>query len=219
MNDLLMSSSYRASTWRIYEHVREELDRGEPEAAWERWRQERRLLWQTHPYSPVPEELRSTWAGQPLWEYDSRYAWTFDLEATAPLEGSQDSAATQPVQGSRAAWGQMHLVTTLDTPFGELQLAWHQGYGGGFFLGLRDATNGHSTYGGGRYVLDGPKGAYLGTDNEGRLRVDLNFAYQPTCARSPRWNCPMPLGPRWEHAVEAGEQLEDPVWLSPHSSS
>ena len=36
------------------------------------------------------------------------------------------------------------------------------GYTGGLFLPFRDATNGHSTYGAGRYLLDTAKSADLG---------------------------------------------------------
>jgi len=48
-----------------------------------------------------------------------------------------------------------------------------------------------TSYGGGRYVLDTTKGADLGGDAEA-LVVDLNFAYQPSCAYDEAWACPLP---------------------------
>ena len=67
-----------------------------------------------------------------------------------------------------------------------------RGYTGGLFLPLGDATNGVETYGAGRYLLDGAKSADLGGDAAaGTLVVDLNFAFQPSCAFDPQWACPL----------------------------
>ena len=49
-----------------------------------------------------------------------------------------------------------------------------------------DATAGEETYGAGRYLLDTVKGADLGT-RDGRLVLDFNFAYNPSCSYDPRW--------------------------------
>ena len=60
-------------------------------------------------------------------------------------------------------------------------------------------------YGGGRYLLDTVKGADLGGDG-GRLVVDLNFAYAPSCAYDPAWACPLaPPGNRVDAEVPVGE--------------
>ncbi len=89
----------------------------------------------------------------------------------------------------------------------ELDLYWLDAYGGGLFVPFADATSGDETYGAGRYVLDTIKGADLGTDR-GRLVLDLNFAYQPSCSYDGRWTCPLaPPANRLEQAVRAGERL------------
>ena len=50
------------------------------------------------------------------------------------------------------------------------------------------------------------KGADLG-GRDGRLVVDLNFAYPPSCTYDPLWSCPLaPEGNRVTASVEAGEQ-------------
>ena len=42
----------------------------------------------------------------------------------------------------------------------------------------------------------------------GRLVVDFNFAYNPSCAYSPAWTCPLaPPGNRLATAIEAGEKI------------
>jgi len=49
------------------------------------------------------------------------------------------------------------------------------------------------------------KGADLGW-NGGRLVLDLNFAYNPSCAYDPRWACPLaPPGNRLAVSVRGGE--------------
>ena len=90
-----------------------------------------------------------------------------------------------------------------------LDLFWMAGYAGGLFLPFRDATNGRETYGAGRYLLDGAKSADLGGDAAaGRLVLDFNFAFQPSCAFDPRWACPLaPPENRLDIAIEAGERL------------
>lgn len=78
-------------------------------------------------------------------------------------------------------------------------------YGGGIFLPLRDGLAGTpgGTYGGGRYLLDTAKGAHLGEGGKaGSLVIDLNFAYNPSCAYDETWSCPLP-GP--------GNTLQEPL--------
>ncbi len=69
-----------------------------------------------------------------------------------------------------------------------------------------DATSGAETYGAGRYLLDTVKGADLGTE-DGRLVLDFNLAYNPSCSYDPRWACPLtPPANRLSVTVRAGEQ-------------
>jgi uncharacterized protein len=67
-------------------------------------------------------------------------------------------------------------------------------------LFFRDATTGHESYAVGRYVDAQPLG-------EDRYALDFNRAYNPVCAFSPLYNCPIP--PRENVlpiAVRAGER-------------
>ncbi len=99
-------------------------------------------------------------------------------------------------------------VGRVDLPgLGSLDVWWLDSYGGGIFLPLRDAGAGESTYGGGRYILDTVKGADLGGSRD-TLVVDLNFAYQPSCAYASDWVCPLPgPGNRLDARVDVGELL------------
>ena len=66
---------------------------------------------------------------------------------------------------------------------------------------FRDATSGHETYGGGRY-LDlpvAPMGHYV---------LDFNRAYHPYCVYSEAYSCPLPPAENtMALAVRAGERL------------
>jgi uncharacterized protein (DUF1684 family) len=98
---------------------------------------------------------------------------------------------------------------------GELAVWWLGSYGGGVWLPVRDRAA--STYGGGRYVFDTVKGADLGGDldpatGRGTLVVDLNFAYNPSCAYDEAWACPLaPPGNVSSAEVPVGELLPGAV--------
>ena len=75
------------------------------------------------------------------------------------------------------------------------------------FLSFTDDTSGAGTYAAGRYLLDTVKGADLGERN-GKLVLDFNFAFNPSCSYDPHWVCPLaPPGNRLPAAIRAGERL------------
>ena len=98
----------------------------------------------------------------------------------------------------------------------ELVVYWIDVYGGGLFLPFRDITCPAESYGGGRYLFDSVKGSdflrleatpetmgYAG----GRILLDFNYAYNPSCAYDPRWTCPLaPNENRLPVAIRAGER-------------
>ncbi len=70
------------------------------------------------------------------------------------------------------------------------------------FLPFKDLTNGEATYGGGRY-LDFRQGDI----RDGILSLDFNKCYNPWCAFSDGFNCPIPpAANHLEIAIEAGER-------------
>ena len=72
---------------------------------------------------------------------------------------------------------------------------------GGYTLVFADATSGNETYGGGRFLgVDGP-------DEQGRVVLDFNYAYNPPCVWTPYATCPLPTRDnRLDIRVEAGEK-------------
>ncbi|MQA34766.1 DUF1684 domain-containing protein [Modestobacter roseus] len=178
----------------------------DPEAGWHAWRAGRDALFADHPDSPLPVTARAGFAGLPFADYDP--ALRFDVPVDTDVEPVRLGVPTTDEGG--VVLRRIGRVILGDV--GRLDVWWLAGYGGGLFLPLRDASAGNSTYGGGRYLLDTVKGADLGS-TDGRLVVDLNFAYHPSCTFDPAWTCPLaPEGNRVDAEVLAGEQLPPGGW-------
>ncbi len=62
-----------------------------------------------------------------------------------------------------------------------------EGYETSLFLPFTDETNGNTTYGGGRYI-----DLELSDIQDGKVEIDFNKAYNPYCAYSKYYNCPIP---------------------------
>ncbi|MDG4824302.1 DUF1684 domain-containing protein [Asanoa sp. WMMD1127] len=158
-------------------------------------------LFATHPQSPIPPAERPSFSGLPYF---------------APNPAAVVEAAVRPASGGEridtgGPDGVVHYrrVGVADTPWGPLTLWWIEAYGGGLFLPFRDGTCGPHSYGGGRYLTDTVKGTFgrgvtlLGPD---RVRLDFNYAYNPSCAYDDRWACPLaPEENRVAAPIEAGE--------------
>lgn len=180
-----------------------------PDRAWDTWRTERERLYREHPQSPVPTAEREEFRAL-HWPYDDRLRFEVRVEAAPAPARALAPLALPNSGGEDLAFDRVGTVTLpLSGGDATLGLFWMRGYAGGLFLPLGDATNGAETYGAGRYLLDTAKGADLGGDpRAGTLVVDLNFAFQPSCAFDPRWACPLaPPENRVAARVEAGERL------------
>ncbi|MBL6633205.1 MAG: DUF1684 domain-containing protein [Thermoleophilia bacterium] len=164
------------------------------------WRMERDEVFRSHPQSPVPEGRRAGFGGMGFFPYDP----TWRLEAVVE-PAAADAGKTPSAPDARFRQVGMAVAERDGMPI-RLPLLWLDSYGGGLFLPFRDATNGRETYGGGRYLLDQAKGADLGVTTTGRLILDFNYAYHPSCAHDPRWTCPLASpGSVIDMLVRAGE--------------
>jgi uncharacterized protein len=174
-----------------------------PAEAWQDWRRERDDLLRRHAQSPLEPAQRAAFDGLAYFAYDARMRFLVDLAAPGDTRlesmtaGADGTIMLEPMARTHG------LAPTLG---GELTLYWIGGYGGGVFLPFRDATSGRTSYAGGRYLLDTIKGADLGWIG-GRVVLDFNFAYNPSCAYSDRWVCPLPPPANTlPGAVAAGER-------------
>lgn len=174
-----------------------------PEQTWLRWRQTRDHLFGQHPQTALDAEQVQRFQGLTYFDYNP--AWRFEAEIDTdvvheiiPIETDRDGT----VRAYR--FGRVHLNVG-DAPV-SLSCFWLLGYGGGVYLPFRDATNGTETYGGGRYLLDTIKHADLGQTVDGKLILDFNYAYNPSCAYNSQWSCPLAPPENWlTIPVPAGE--------------
>jgi uncharacterized protein len=174
----------------------------EPESGWQLWRDTRDELFRSHPQSPLPAERRGSFEGIEYWPYDTSARVLAELEDVEAPPHAVATSGTEEILFRPFARASFELRGAPLT----LEVSWLTAYGGGVFLSFRDATSGQESYGGGRYVLDTVKGADLG-EADGKLVIDFNFAYNPSCAYDPDWVCPLaPPANRLAVAVKAGER-------------
>jgi uncharacterized protein (DUF1684 family) len=158
----------------------------------------RDLMFAHHPDSPLSAADRAGFGGLRYAEYDPRLRWELPVLPTGPAHWETETGTDGVVGFDR--------IGRLELPgLGSLDAWWLSGYGGGLFVPVRDTGPGRRSYGGGRYLLDTVKGADLGGSGE-YLVIDLNFAYNPSCAYEASWACPLPpAGNVLPTVVEAGE--------------
>jgi uncharacterized protein (DUF1684 family) len=196
--DALALLDWRREVAALYAAVRASDD---PAAAHAEWRMRRDRLFAESPVTALLPEDRAGFRGLDVAPYDP--AWRFEavLEAADPARLEVETGTDGVVPFERVG------VVTLPQ-VGRLDVWALRSYGGGLFVPVKDASAGRpgGTYGGGRYLLDTVKGADLG-GHDGRLVLDLNFAYNPSCAYDPEWACPLaPTGNVLPVAVPVGER-------------
>lgn len=200
-SDQLDLLDWKRRIFGVYAAAREAPD---PRAGWTRWRTVRDELFASHPQSPIPPAERPRFSGLPFFDYEPEARVMAEV---VPAEPEHYEIATSGLEEGSYGFTRFAVARLeLSGERVELELYWLDGYGGGLFLPFRDATCGAETYGAGRYLLDSVKGADLGTE-DGRLVLDFNFAYNPSCAYDPRWVCPLAPPPnRLAVPIRAGER-------------
>jgi uncharacterized protein (DUF1684 family) len=172
-----------------------------------RFRRGRDQLFHTHPQSPIELDEREGFRGLHYFDHDPAYRVNARFE---PGDGSELVIDTGGEDGAVRYRRAGRLVFTLAGEQCALTVLSLVQYAGGLFVPFRDGTSGRETYGGGRYLFDTAK------DTDGLVLeikpgspdvvLDFNYAYNASCAYSPRWACP--LAPPENHlsvAVRAGE--------------
>ena len=186
----------------LYRAVREA---STPEAGWRLWRAGRDELFRAHAQSPLPADARVGFGGLSYFVYDPGMRVAASVEPAPHAQVAIGASIGSPVAFERFA----RTRFMLDGDELTLDLFWLDAYGGGLFVPFGDATSGSETYGAGRYLLDTVKGADLGAD-DGRLVLDFNVAYNPACAYSDHYNCPIPPKEnRLTAKIPAGESWRD----------
>ena len=149
--------------------------------------------------SPLTADQRTAFTG--LKYYPENPA----LRLTLPIEPHADQAIVTMQTSTGSAreyvkYGQFSFEVN-----GEVAtlLVYQDPDGDYFFLPFVDATAPAETYGAGRYLDIEP-------NRDGTFTIDFNYAYNPYCAYTDKWSCPIP--PRENRVpvrIEAGEKKYD----------
>jgi uncharacterized protein (DUF1684 family) len=192
---------WKRRVFELYASIRADPDH---ERARRAWRSTRDLLFRSHPQSPLPAARRESFEALPYFAYDPSQRVLADV-ISAERE-TREIATSGEAPYSFTRFGQARFAVAGEER--TLDLYWLDGYGGGVFLSFADQTSGRETYGACRYLLDTVKGADLG-EEDGRLVLDFNFAYNPSCSYDPQWVCPLaPPGNRLPVPIRAGERYD-----------
>lgn len=219
---------YRRRVARLYRQREEAYRRGDDEQETLRaFRVGRDALFATHPQSALTAEERASFHGLRYFPYAPELRVEATLTPLASTPRADDAEAEEDAQIEASGPHAMRFERaarvnfTIDETPAELTIYWIDVYGGGLFLAFRDATCPDESYGGGRYLLDTVKGSDFirldghdadGPDDRmgyggGRIMLDFNYAYNPSCAYNPRWVCPLaPRENRLPMAIRAGER-------------
>ncbi len=166
------------------------------------FRQEIDRLMRDPTYSPLEDADRRDFTGLRYYEPNDDLAFEVAVErlpADEPL--IQMGTSTGDTQTFRR-WGRFTFV--VDGEEATLTI-FSDRHGHEFFVPFRDATNGDETYGAGRYLDDNRPGLTpLGGD---RFAIDFNYAYNPYCAYTEAFSCPLPPRENWVKVpIRAGEK-------------
>lgn len=165
-------------------------------------------LFRSHPSSAIEPEERGSFSGLRYFDHDPSYRVHARVE---PGDGTELVIETGGEDGAVRYRRVGRLAFTLEGQECGLTVLSLVQYAGGLFVPFRDRTSGQETYGGGRYLFDTAKdtdGLVLEVSpGASEVVLDFNYAYNASCAYSPRWACP--LAPPENHlpvAVRAGEK-------------
>jgi len=185
---IILIYSFRGSNTFNFEKYKVELSQ---------YREERNRFMQFNQDSPLPEEGKADFDGLNYFPADSSFRIVANLNSIDdPKTISLNMTNGAPEKYKEIGYAKFTHANKVAN-----LLVMKSVESGDLFLPFWDATNGVSTYGGGRY-LD-PE---MLSNN--KILLDFNFAYNPFCAFAESYACPIPpLQNKIPFAVEAGEKI------------
>ena len=155
-----------------------------------------------HPQSPIPPEHRDDFEGLAYFDPDPDYRVSTRVRVYGnpdPIE--LDVTAGQPIRYLRP------FIFEFELRDERIQMAGYQQEQQDdrtIFIPFRDKTTGQQTYDRGRYMEMEPD---RDLENGDVVTLDFNLAYNPFCAYSETFACPLPPEENWlDVAVPAGER-------------
>lgn len=147
--------------------------------------------------SPIDAGDRDRFAGLAYFEPDPAYVVTGQVEPPV----NTDELLMPTSTGDQVTYERFGRVRfDVDGNTAELTLFSLEGEDD-LFVPFRDATSGSETYGAGRY-LEVPR------PDHDHIVLDFNYAYNPYCAYSEAYSCPLPPLENWlKVPIRAGERV------------
>jgi uncharacterized protein (DUF1684 family) len=157
---------------------------------------------QNHPQSPLDPQQRKAFEGLDYFDDDEDFVFEVDVTRLSDDEPELSIPTSTGDTQIYRRWGT--FAFEVDGQKAELTILSDPG-GTDFFMPFKDTTNGTETYGAGRYLDNHRPGLRrLGAT---RFEIDFNFAYNPYCAYSPYFSCPLPPVENWlKLPIRAGEK-------------
>ena len=157
---------------------------------------------QFHPQSPIEEKQRANFRGLAYFDHNS------DLDLVVEVERFPESEPAIEMETSTGDRRTFRRYGSFDFDVGGERgrlTIYRDAEAGDYFLPFRDATSGNETYGAGRYLDNHRPG--LKPLAGGKFEIDFNYAYNPYCAYSPCFSCPLPPRENWlKVPIHAGEK-------------
>lgn len=141
-----------------------------------------------------------------FYDADENYNCHCDFQLTPetkPFELSTYSGKTKPFRQYGIATCMINSKKTKVHLYTNLRVQAMPGYKDHLFLPFKDHTSGEDTYGGGRYI-----DLKTGDIQNGKVMIDFNKCYNPWCAYSDGYNCPIPpIENHFDLPIMAGEKM------------
>jgi hypothetical protein len=155
----------------------------------------------SNPRSPIPPDERSSFGGLSYYPVDESYRFELPLHEHEEKEPVTVGTSTGGEQ-RYLRWGEFRVP--IDDEAVTLQAYKSDPAEDRLWVPFRDETSGEETYGAGRYLDLEPENHRTA---EGLWILDFNQAYNPTCAYSDQYECPLPPTENWlELPIRAGEK-------------
>lgn len=157
---------------------------------------------QFHPQSPLDDDQRDGFIGLDYYDENPALAFIVAVDRLPDDEPLIEMETSTGDSRQFRRWGM--IAFDVDGEPARLTL-YSDAADEELFLPFRDATSGNETYGAGRYLDNHRPGLRRVGENE--VEVDFNYAYNPYCAYSPYFSCPLPPRENWLNVpIRAGEK-------------
>ncbi len=163
-----------------------------------RFREEKDGFFRAGHGSPLPHGEAQAFAGLKYFDPDPR----FRFETTLQRYARPEAVMVATSKGSRQLFNRVGYFD-LSVDGKKVRVNAYQSAerdDPNLFIPFRDATSGKESYGAARYLE-------LEVEHDDRYALDFNYAYNPFCAYSEDYVCPLPPQENWlPVAISAGEK-------------